>query len=587
MVKNPVSKYIKGYGINDIKYFILGDTDSTITSDTSDSFRLGWRDAYLSYKITKNDICGVVPNNQWNYSSFYNYWQSNLNTSITNFYVYVPETGIVYLCISNNSHNRSDLSGDFVSTVKPVHQYGIVRYSDGYMWLALYKITPDLYKFVNNNWIPVISFDNLDITNQTNNFRRTVNFCSESSTTTIGNCGIYFNSDTQIPLSDSTFENYSKGDLFTTLNLSCSDCFWLFEGKNDNYTSVFYGSSAPETSITIQDTITEIESYINNNIISVNSAYKKLYDYYMLNGLLDGCIISAFIDLSSLTSSQKEVSIENPSIIINSGSGSGAKINLTTFINSSGNYEIIGIEITENGSGYYDYNLDIDSGILLGMSKSTLLSLINLNLDVTDGMGFDPVTVLNCKNIETNVSIETQSLVDNDIKIPESVNYYALIDNPLQVVGDLEVLAGKSSGTKFTRVINKRYTQIPLALYSSGSTEKTKLENKANWSDININSTNSKSQKIKIVDVGFNASASRTFLKIVGDIKDEIQNVTDFSISGTKYDVIGPPTVATDLKQFSGRLAKANKFTRRTLSNSNESSPTTNIGMNFKIIEPI
>jgi hypothetical protein len=126
-----------------------------------------------------------------------------------------------------------------------------------------------------------------------------------------------------------------------------------------------------------------------------------------------------------------------------------------------------------------------------------------------------------------------------------------------------------------------------LALYSSGSTEKTKLENKANWSDININSTNSKSQKIKIVDVVFNASASRTFLKIVGDIKDEIQNVTDFSISGTKYVVIGPPTVATDLKQFSGRLAKANKFTRRTLSNSNESSPTTNIGMNFKIIEPI
>jgi len=586
MAKNTVSKYIIDYGVKYIRYLLLGNTDSTFNNDTTDSFKTGWRDAHISYKVTKNDIIGVVPNNSWNSSSFYTAWTSNLSSSITNFYVYVPETGIVYLCISNNPYNDEALSGNYVSTHKPVHQYGIVKYDDGYSWLSLYKITPDLYKFVNSSWIPVISFDNLDLSNETNQYRRAVSFCEGYSTSEVGNCGIYFNSDTRLPITDSTYETYSKGDLFTTLsNTTCNECFWLFEGKNDNYTSVFYGSSSVETSITIPDTITEIESYINSNKISPNSAYYKLYDYYMQNGLLDGSIISATIDLSGLSVSEKTVTEANPSITINSGSGTGAEMRLTTFINSLGNYEINGIEIVEHGQDYNDYNLDIDSSILSGMSESTLLSLITLNLDVYDGMGFDPITVLNCKNIQTNVSIETQTLIDNDITIPDSINYYMLVDNPTQEVGDLELLAGKSNTTKFTRVIEKRYTEIPLLLYSSGSPERTKLENKANWSAINVNLTGSKIQKTKIVDVKFNTISGRTFVKLVGDIKNEAENITDFSITGTKYEIIGPAVIPTGLKQFSGSLSKANKFIERTIASSE--SPTINIGMNLNIVTPI
>lgn len=586
MSNNAVSKYIKSYGVDNIKYLLLGNTDSSLNTDTTDAFKTGWRDAQVSYKVTKNDVIGVVPNNSWNRSSFYSSWKSNLSSSVTNFYVYVPETGIVYLCISNNPYNRDDLSGDYVSTYKPVHQYGIVKYDDGYSWLSLYKITSDLYRFVNSSWIPVISFDNLDLTNETNQYRRAVTFCDTNETNDVGNCGIYFNTDTRIPITDSTYETYSKGDLFTTLsNVTCNDCFWLFEGKNDNYTSVFYGLSSPESSITISDTITEVESYINSNKISPNSAYYKLYDYYMQNGLLDGSVISATIDLSSLSTANKVVTQENPLVTINSGSGTGAVLRLTTYINSSGNYEINGIEVVEPGEGYNDYNLDIDSGILSGVSESTLLSLITVNLDVYDGMGFDPVTVLNCKNIQTNVSIETQTLTNNNIKIPDSVNYYMLVDNPKQVVGDLEVLAGKSSSTKFTRVFEKQYTEIPLALYSSGSTERTKLENKANWSSINLNSTGSKIQKVKIVDVRFNTTSSRTFVKLVGDIKTEAENISDFSITGTKYTVIGPPVTPTGLKQFSGSLSKANKFTQRTIASAE--SQTINIGINFRIVTPL
>ena len=72
---------------------------------------------------------------------------------------------------------------------------------------------------------------------------------------------------------------------------------------------------------------------------------------------------------------------------------------------------------------------------------------------------------------------------------------------------------------------------------------------------------------------------------MVGDIKNEAENITDFSITGTKYEIIGPAVIPTGLKQFSGSLSKANKFTQRTIASSE--SQTINIGMNFKIVTPI
>lgn len=585
---NKVTDYIRNYGKNNVKYLLLGNTSTTFNSDSLEAHKTAWKDAEVSYRVTKNNIVGVVKNNTWNRSSYYTPWKLGLATTVTNFYVYVPETGVVYLCISDNPYNRDDLSGDYVSTIKPSHQYGIKRYDDGYAWMPLYKITPDLSKFVTSSWIPVISFDNLDIEgNQTTQYRRSVQFCDGFSTSTSGNCGIYFKNATRIPTSDSTFTTYQSGALFKSITMTCNECFWLFEGEDDNYISVFYGSETASNSITVETKLQEVERLIGEGSISVNSSYKYLYDYYMNNEIEDGGFVWASINLVDKTQTDLEVRTPNPTITVNSMSGTGAQLRLTTFINGSGNYQINGIEIIEHGSGYSDYTLDIDSSVLLGISEETLISLIDIKLDAPDNIGLDPLTILNCTNLMTNISVTTQELINSNIRVPDTVNFYALIDNPLQKVGSDQFLAGQATNTPYTKSINPRYTQYYITALTPGAA-KTKLDTKSNWSNVTA-TYGSRTQKVTIKDVVHAPpfAATRTVIRVTGDIKDQASGVTKLTITGTDYTInkTTPVVVPTDTVQFTGRLEKAATFDTRSISSYSDGS--TNIGIGLRVVTPI
>jgi hypothetical protein len=153
---NKVVDYINKIGREKYPYLLIGKTESTdINNNTSRLFIDGFRDADLTYKVTRNDVSGVIENVQWSRSKMFVPWKSNLTETQTNYYVYNSQNQFVYLCVSNNEDNRSDLTGQ-VSTVRPTHTSGIQEYSDGFSWLPVYKVTGGMQKFVSSNWIPVL-----------------------------------------------------------------------------------------------------------------------------------------------------------------------------------------------------------------------------------------------------------------------------------------------------------------------------------------------------------------------------------------------------------------------------------------------
>jgi hypothetical protein len=580
---SDAKNYVKSYGKDNIQYLLLGTTDSTLNSNSPKLFQSAWKDAHLSVKVTKNDVIGVVPNISWNRSSYYSYWRTNLDTS-TNYYVYVPQTRLIYLCISNNPNNRIDEDGDYVSTITPTHSYGKRTYEDGYTWLPVFRVNSDIFKYLSNDWIPIVSFDFLDIEgNQVNQYRRAFNFCSDYGTGVSGNCGIYFNEDTQLAISDNSYVEYSKGDLFTTIpGISCSNCFHLFDGKNDKYTSVFFGSDSADLSISIKTKLEEVEDLIQTSQLSPNSSFYSLYDLYENNQILDGAIISAFIDLEGLSESDLISTVENPSLIVNSVTGEDASIRLKTYINLSGNYEINGIEVLDGGSGYKDVLMDINQSYLSGISSSTLMSRIIVNTDLNDYIGFDPYTTLNCSNILTNVTVYTRELADQGVFIPNEINFYSLIENPIQITGSYEFKASKSTSTPYTKEIKPMYTEFATSTTISGG-DKTNLEDKTKWSNYGTYATDSggKKQNVKIIQV--RDQSSKTRIKVVGDFKDDASSIDRLTVNGINYVIDSVVTKPTHIQQFSGNQLKANVFTTRSIQSDDNS---TNVATTFRIITP-
>ena len=81
----------------------------------------------LVKRIKRNDVIPVIQRVNWTSGSPYNYWNSregNLEDGSYSYYA-LASNGIVYLCVSNNDKNRSDLSMQIASTSEPNHILGI------------------------------------------------------------------------------------------------------------------------------------------------------------------------------------------------------------------------------------------------------------------------------------------------------------------------------------------------------------------------------------------------------------------------------------------------------------------------------
>lgn len=447
---NTLKNYLKDIGTNNQLFFMFGNTPVSSENNTSDQAIDVWKNSALSYRVARKDSVAVVPNVTWSSGNIYTSW-SSLEANTGSYYAWNKANGIVYLCISNNDINRKDLEGTINSTEVPSHSFGLKKYPDGYTWLALYKITADLLRFVSTTWMPVISFDDYRV-NDTSRYSKAQSFCTNNQSQE-GYCGVYAKKAMQIPNGSSTFDTYNAGSLINSFETTCKNCYFMFE-NDDRFVSVFTNSTSAST-ITVKDTFDEVADLIARNAISPSSPYYALYQISN-NGLADGAIVSAIIDLDGFTESNLVVDEMNPAVTINSSSGSGGSIRLVTYKNADGENIVEGVEVLSNGQDYRDISLSITYSkfpYLTTEQVDALLAGIEINLDTIDGLNFDPVSALGSENILFDVRIETNYLRQNDITIPEEINFYGLVENPIEEINsEISIIAGSQYGKDLSYV---------------------------------------------------------------------------------------------------------------------------------------
>jgi hypothetical protein len=268
-----VKNFIKDAGVNNQLFVFAGYNPNATVTDSNQSAIELWNYSDFSVRVGQNSVLPVVPYVKWSEKKPYKAWSSTqLNTA--NYYAYNDQNGYVYLCISDNDNNRTDLSGQNVSNIRPTHTSGIQKYEDGYSWKPLYRITPSIERFVTASWIPALSFDIFDNSSQRTLNQQTKQFCVDTlGTEEVGNCAIY----AKIPLNtddDSGTTEFQVGDLFTVAEqVSCSKCFYLMY-ENTKFTSVFYdvGETIPNN-ISVSTNYDVVVSLISSSELTTSSPY--------------------------------------------------------------------------------------------------------------------------------------------------------------------------------------------------------------------------------------------------------------------------------------------------------------------------
>ena len=564
MVKKTkdIKSYLSSIGKTENLHLFVGTTNNFIENNSNDAAIELWNNTLFTKRIAKNDVVGVIPNLKWTSGNVYYPWSATSSNNSA-FYTWNNENGNVYLCLSNNPFNRKDLSGTRTSTYIPNHAYGIQSYPDGYTWLPIYRITGDYLRFVKTNWIPVISFEDFNLASFSTEEQTIQNFCN-SNLDTSGHCSLYFKDNFSIAAPGNTYDQYSKGDLYKTVEAECSECFYLFD-DNPKFKSVFYGSTADvQSTISILDKFDEIGQLIQQNRIPSSSAFYALYEIGN-NGPDDGAIISANLDLSEITTNDLIVTVANPSITVSSNTGTGAAMRFKTFTNIEGKYIINGIEVTSNGSGYKDVSLDISESIFQSSIKTELLSAIELNLDIIDGLNLDPYDVLECENYMIDGRIETQELALAQIDYPTEFNLYGIVANPLEQVSTGEYVVSGSELPPNTPKISSTVIEALVvneldigggsvtAIVAPGNifTSETDVATTTITNSKNIKSTESSKYVI--------SPANASVVNIIGGNYDFIENSNYIIDSEGEKFVISGFVKSPKIKQYSGKVLQTTK----------------------------
>lgn len=555
-----VKNFINQTGVEKQLFVFVGSDTSNSTSNSPKTAIDLWNNSDFSIRVGQNSLCAVVPNVKWIQKRSYFPWSSTTENT-GNFYAYNEQNGYVYLCISDNTKNKITESRN-ISNIRPTHTTGIQQYSDGYSWLPLYKITSSLERFTTTQWLPVVSFDTFDNEDQQTQLQKTQTFC-DSNTSEVGNCAIYAKEALSTDDNSGTIE-YQKGDLFTIAeNITCSDCHYLMF-KNDKFDSVFYSSNETiPTNISITDTYDEVGSLISLNQISSASPYYHLYNLNENDGLDEGCVISAFIDLSSFTTQELTMTVENPELIIASNTGSGAVIRLlTTIINDQ--YVLDGIEVVSRGSGYKDIVLSSDDTYFPYLSADPIIDKISVNLDKIDHIGFDPLTVLNSQHVMIDARIEKQNLVDSGIILPTNVNFFGLLENPLGISGSTEVVSGTNVNKKLDYIYR---TSIKVEVSVAGSSSLLPVTSEIYDTTANVTDDNLSSVVVGGVTDVVNAATSTCVLELKNTPYSKSTTLVGSQLNGplngspklpsTVTTVLSTPTFV----QYTGNILSTTKLT--------------------------
>jgi hypothetical protein len=452
-----VKNYLSTIGKTEQLHVFIGSTDQEIENSSDDSIINLWQNVQFGKKISRGDVVGVIPNNTWVYGNVYVPWTSfSKNTGA--FYVWNKQNGNVYLCLSNTPNNREEDSGKYASTYIPNHSFGVQKYPDGYTWLPIYRITSEYLRFVKNNWIPVISFEDFELYTFATEYQNISEFCGLTIIKTPGVCALYAKENLRLQDGPSTFINLTKGNLYGSYSMNCNECYDLF--KDNTTFQPFFVDKNPPAKITIKSKLELVKDLIDQNKLSPSSAFYALYEIAS-NGLPDGSLVSVSVNLSSFSEDDLSVFVPNPELEVSSFTGTGARIRFTTYNTINGNNIINGIEIVESGSGYKDIQLDILESVFKNPAiKDILLSLVKVNFDIIDGLNVDPYDVLDCKNVQIDTRIELNDINQNNIVLGDTINFYTLVSNPLEETTSGNIIVSGSELSEFTNKMTIGYTTL-------------------------------------------------------------------------------------------------------------------------------
>jgi hypothetical protein len=77
-----------------------------------------------------------------------------------------------------------------------------------------------------------------------------------------------------------------------------------------------------------------------------------------------------------------------------------------------------------------------------------ITSVIDVNIDTIDGLGFDPVDVLDSQHAMIDARIEKKTIQDSSILIPDKLNYFGLIQNPSSTIDTKQIISGSNFNKK-------------------------------------------------------------------------------------------------------------------------------------------
>jgi len=563
-----IQSYISSIGVTEHLHVFVGQSDSTAENTSTTSTIDLWRDMAFSKKVSKADVIGVINNIPWTSGNVYFPWKSNkLNTG--SYYTWNKENGNVYLCIQNNTYNRIDREGQNASTYIPNHAYGIQSYPDGYSWLPIYRITGDLLRFVKTEWIPVISFETFEEQTFTTEFIAQTEFCSNNVNAT-GSCALYFKEDNQLPISGISFETNSSGDLYTSFTSECSECYTLFNNNPKFYSKFYQTGTSVDSTYIIEDKFDLIGRLISENKLPASSPYYALYEIAN-NGPDDGALISAQLNLSGITTNDLVVTIANPEITITSATGYNARIRFLTYTNIDGKFIIEGVEILDGGSNYKDVSLSINSSIFDNNGiVDIILASININYDNIDGLNVDPYDVLNCNNVMVDARLDTNELYTSSIPLPEIINLFGLVSNPLEELPTGEVVISGSELSPY----NSKYKSggSTISIYYPGDDSfgsPTVLPSKGTGNA--ITTTGSAINTIRILQnvtndptylVGYPSLPYESIVTLSGIDYSNLTGLTNFTDTNGNEFIVNTIISKPSFKQYSGKVLQTKKTSR-------------------------
>ena len=365
--KNQIKSYTAAVTKKEMTNFFVfmgGVSTTDITVDDTD--------ISLISRITQDEVSIVIPRVDWSYNKQFEPYY--FNSSGDNTYCYNNATDLVYLCVGKNQPTGLLGEAQFLSTEQPTHYTGIQAYSDGYAWMALYKIDFSLSKFLTESSLPINNLYEFTTQTTSGSYASKYNSVCPGGAGISGSCFFYYNEDTVDPL---TATIRSKGDLVSGIGSSdwlCSYCHSVGDSLGYKSIHINYLSSP---SVVIQNPIDELTTKFYSGDLDTNNKYFIQYNNYIYAKNLNKGIVYLHLDVSSLSIEDRVLTTPTAEITILDPLGIGALANITTYYDIRRNAFIAnGVTLRASGSNYVNPTFNIPAATNTNLKNALKTVLI-------------------------------------------------------------------------------------------------------------------------------------------------------------------------------------------------------------------